>query len=458
MLGWLRFRQRNDGFEWHEYVRTTVKLRREERKKKIEELRDAVADGAREAGRHGMAAGRHGIEASRHWMRRVFDSAVVWFGRLNSAAIQGLAVGVRGVAAGVRGLAVFSRGCDWPGRSIALSMRAKISILFGLLALLAGASTLMQIRKLSDALSAALSGGVALVLVGLALAPWIGGLVAFMRAGHRGSLLSRFKGEQSGWLKPIGFVAAVLAGGLIVFGGGAHWWFRNDPHVSRITTASISPSLPPLPSVKPSFEVPVPGTLSGTARAISGDTLAISGRVVRLDDIEAVELGQVCRDRRGRAWRCGQRARRVLRGFIGRKQVVCRDLARAGAGQLQGSCMADGEDLALRIVEAGYAFANGFLFRTYGDAEGTARQARRGIWMGEVDRPADYRAARWARAKARAPGGCPIKGQVKRGAKVYVVPWSPNYARARIRRNRGERWFCSEADAAAAGFVPDRSG
>jgi endonuclease YncB( thermonuclease family) len=352
------------------------------------------------------------------------------------------------------------RGGDWRIRPIKLSMRMKISVLFGVLALLAGASSLMQIGDLSESWSAALAGLVALVLLGLAAAPWISGAIANSRAGGgRGPwLLERLRSATSDFVRPLGAVAVAIAGGLIVLGGGAYWWLSDEPQTSQITTSSISPRLPPLPSVKPSFNVPVPEILSGTGRAISGDTLIVGGRVVRLDDIEAVELGQVCRDSRGRAWRCGRRARQVMRDFIARKQVICRDLARAGTGQFQGSCTADGEDLALRIVEAGYAFADGFLFRTYGEAESLAKEARRGVWQGEAQRPADYRAARWARAKARAPGGCPIKGQVKRGAKVYVVPWSPDYARARVRQSRGEQWFCSEAEAAAAGFVPATSG
>ena len=473
MLGWLRGGRRNDGFEWQKYVRTTIKLRREERKKKIDELRDVAAEGARAARRQGMAAGRHGVEAGRHgirasghWFRRTLNRSAGWLKRMIAAVVdavrRGARAAVRGMRAGGQRLIALGRG-GGAGigaiGSIKLSMRMKISILFGVLALLAGASSLMQIGDLGANWSAALAGLVALVLLGLAFAPWVSGVIANARAGagHRASLLARLRERQGDFVKPLGVLTAAIAGSLIVF-GGAYWWVSDQPATSQIRTASISPRLPPLPSAKPSFDVPVPETLAGTARAISGDTLAISGRVVRLDDIEAVELGQVCRDSRGRAWRCGRRARQMMRDFIARKRVVCRDLARAGTGQLQGTCTVGGEDIALRVVEAGYAFADGFLFRTYGDAESVAKEARRGVWQGEAQRPADYRAARWARAKARAPGGCPIKGQVKRGAKVYVVPWSPDYARARVRQSRGEQWFCSEAEAAAAGFVPATNG
>ncbi len=37
---------------------------------------------------------------------------------------------------------------------------------------------------------------------------------------------------------------------------------------------------------------------------------------------------------------------------------------------------------------------------------------------------------------------------------IYHMPWSPWYDRVRIDDSRGERWFCSEAEALAAGWRP----
>jgi hypothetical protein len=64
----------------------------------------------------------------------------------------------------------------------------------------------------------------------------------------------------------------------------------------------------------------------------------------------------------------------------------------------------------------------------------------------------------WEAAKKAAPSGCPIKGHVARGERIYVVPWAPSYARTRVRESRGGRWFCNENEAVAAGWKPtDRS-
>jgi hypothetical protein len=43
-----------------------------------------------------------------------------------------------------------------------------------------------------------------------------------------------------------------------------------------------------------------------------------------------------------------------------------------------------------------------------------------------------------------------------RGARIYHVPGTAGYAQTRIDERRGERWFCSEAEARAAGWRAPR--
>ena len=104
-------------------------------------------------------------------------------------------------------------------------------------------------------------------------------------------------------------------------------------------------------------------------------------------------------------------------------------------------------------------FAEAGLFASYSSLEREARAAKAGIWVGgETERPAEFRAKVWEEAKRRAPDGCPIKGRVTGGARVYVLPWSPDYERGRVQKERGERWFCSEQEAVAAGWKPAARG
>jgi hypothetical protein len=52
------------------------------------------------------------------------------------------------------------------------------------------------------------------------------------------------------------------------------------------------------------------------------------------------------------------------------------------------------------------------------------------------------------------PAGCNIKGNVSidTGERIYHVPGGRYYAATKVEPQFGERWFCSEADARAAGW------
>ena len=54
--------------------------------------------------------------------------------------------------------------------------------------------------------------------------------------------------------------------------------------------------------------------------------------------------------------------------------------------------------------------------------------------------------------------GCGIKGNISvmTGERIYYVPGQKHYWVTRINMFRGERWFCSESDARAAGWKKSR--
>lgn len=50
-------------------------------------------------------------------------------------------------------------------------------------------------------------------------------------------------------------------------------------------------------------------------------------------------------------------------------------------------------------------------------------------------------------------GECRIKGNVNtKGERIYHVPGQKYYDDTRIQASHGERWFCTEAEARAAGW------
>lgn len=75
--------------------------------------------------------------------------------------------------------------------------------------------------------------------------------------------------------------------------------------------------------------------------------------------------------------------------------------------------------------------------------------------------PDQYRRDRRAAAAAAVPpppdAACTIKGNISaKGERIYHLPASRAYADVRINAATGERWFCSERDALAAGWRPVR--
>lgn len=200
---------------------------------------------------------------------------------------------------------------------------------------------------------------------------------------------------------------------------------------------------------------PVPAkseSLVGLARLVDGDTLDIDGRRVRLFGIDAPETGQMCTDHHGRGYRCGEQAVLALRRLIRGNTVRCSGDERDRYDRLIATCQAGGRDLNRAMVQTGWAVA----YRQYTDVylaeELDAAKAARGLWRGPFLRPVTHRAERWEAAKQVSPKGCPIKGNISKRGMIYHTPWSQWYDRTRINTTQGERWFCTEAEAIAAGW------
>ena len=163
---------------------------------------------------------------------------------------------------------------------------------------------------------------------------------------------------------------------------------------------------------------------------------------------------------------------RALRNLIEGRVVVCDERDRDSYGRVVAVCRHDGTNVNAWLVTNGWAMAYRRHSLAYVDAESTAKSARRGIWRGDFVPPWDWRQteaagvgdtalpSRTARTRsqrpASAPGRCNVKGNISynSGRRLYHMPGDPDYADTRISVARGERWFCSEAEARAAGWQP----
>lgn len=194
--------------------------------------------------------------------------------------------------------------------------------------------------------------------------------------------------------------------------------------------------------------------ISGRATVIDGDTLDIGGQRVRLEGIDAPEAQQTCGGGWFGTWKCGNSATAALRWMTGGRRVDCVAAGRDKYGRVLGWCTADGRDVNAEMVRTGYAWAFVKYSTRYRALEAEARHAKVGIWKGEAEPAWLYRERQWAAAETDAPKGCAIKGNVTSNGHIYHMPWSAWYAKVRIEPAKGEKWFCSEAEAAKAGFRP----
>ena len=204
------------------------------------------------------------------------------------------------------------------------------------------------------------------------------------------------------------------------------------------------------------WAAPALAEITGQARIIDGDTIEFAGQRIRLHGIDTPEAKQICKAD-GKQWRCGQEATFALANIIGRTWVDCVERDRDRYGRIVAVCWIGGpkgRDIDAWMVEQGWALAYRKYSKDYVAAEDTARKASRGLWRGKFIAPWEWRRGkRLASQAANDNRPCKIKGNIgQSGTRIYHVPGGAYYGRTKISKGKGERWFCSEAEARAAGW------
>ncbi len=214
-------------------------------------------------------------------------------------------------------------------------------------------------------------------------------------------------------------------------------------------------------------------TIAGRSSVIDGDTIEIHGERIRFNGVDAPESAQLCADAAGRMYRCGARAADALAGWLAAASpTTCKFVERDQYGRFVGNCTrADGASVQRWLVRNGHAvdwprYSNG----AFSGAQSAAKAEQVGIWQGQFELPWKWRAAQSEQtdnsstvsptpsavspaAASKQSGACDIKGNISRkGERIYHVPGQKYYARTRVLTGKGERWFCSEQEARAAGW------
>lgn len=204
------------------------------------------------------------------------------------------------------------------------------------------------------------------------------------------------------------------------------------------------------------FSEPAQATdFSGKMAFSDADTLKVGAVTVRLFGIDAPETDQSCKRANGKTWSCGKWATRSARTQFQGKTAQCRALGTDRYGRTVARCYSNGQDIAEVLVRSGVAQAYVKYSTDYVAAEKEASIANIGIWAGTLQNPEEYRASRRA-GSAPAPTECTIKGNISKSGRIYHMPGQKYYDQTGINAARGERWFCSEAEAVAAGWRRSR--
>jgi endonuclease YncB( thermonuclease family) len=280
------------------------------------------------------------------------------------------------------------------------------------------------------------------------------------------------------WFRWLAVLVAIVVAGL--------WWYRAGG--------------PPLPTV----EVPaatVQDAPGGPVAMVESDNPVLVGRVTRVLDGDTIEValssgpirvrfGSVDAPEKNQPW--GREARDALTRKLGDREVALDVVSQDQYDRLVAVVGLDDENVNAWLVQRGYAWA----YREYTKSknycawEAEARSAQRGLWAlpaAQRHAPWEFRAVQRGRAggftdysnetvaqciaamhrklvpvagaasaTAASPmsthSGCKIKGNVSGSGKIYHLPGSYSYDRTKIDESKGERWFCTEDEARAAGW------
>lgn len=245
---------------------------------------------------------------------------------------------------------------------------------------------------------------------------------------------------------------------------------------------SVAPAPTPTPRVN-TEQLPV---LVGTVLSVTdGDTIKVqlsSGPIsVRFHSIDAPEENQ--------PW--GMEARVALASRLERQQVSLDVDTQDRYERLVATVYLGDENINAWMVLEGHAWAYRDYMKDpqYCQSEADARARRLGLWsLPSIYAPWEWRAHQRDASKgfsdysdetagnciaamhgrrsstpsapravpAPSTAGCRIKGNISPSGRIYHVPGSPSYEQTKIDESKGERWFCSEAEARAAGWRAPR--
>jgi endonuclease YncB( thermonuclease family) len=124
-----------------------------------------------------------------------------------------------------------------------------------------------------------------------------------------------------------------------------------------------------------------PVELTGPARVMDADILAIGSKRIILWGVDAPERNQTCSLQR-RQWACWNVAARELQILVADGDTTCKSVGKADAfGRIYGVCTSNGKNLNEEMVRSGLALAFTEQTDDYTPAQEEAKAAKAGLWQ-----------------------------------------------------------------------------
>ena len=140
---------------------------------------------------------------------------------------------------------------------------------------------------------------------------------------------------------------------------------------------------------------------TGISRVVSGDTLTLNNRVIKLFGVAAPDISQTCADASGRGYKCGQQAIAWLSSWLADNEIKCHVLGQDDRGVLTAVCMLGPYDIGAALINAGWAVADTRQIQVYVPYQNQALANKRGLWQGEFYMPWDWEKIQARKANVR---------------------------------------------------------
>lgn len=201
-------------------------------------------------------------------------------------------------------------------------------------------------------------------------------------------------------------------------------------------------------------------------RVIDGDTIELSdGRTVRYIGIDTPETKHPTKNKECFGVQASDFNEQLVAGRTVRLEKDVSETDRYG--RLLRYVWLDEDMVNLRLVQEGYASAASFppdvkYQQLFFEAEADARSESFGLWRTcQTGDPVEAlnQTIDEAEQNISQPDtqfNCTIKGNISDNGLLYHLPDCPSYNQTKIDVSQGERWFCSEDEAVAAGWTKAR--